>query len=268
MRALLTGILFAVLMMSCRAADGDGTDAGPADAAAESWWHGGNGDAVGSDPDLGEDAAAPVDLHGDVPEPNTAPTFNAIPPQTLDMGTSVVIDFNPLLQDAEDDDSMLVLSWSGDHVALQDPGDHLVLVVAPVDWHGSEVIDITVTDSGGLTAMAPLKVIVEEVEVPEPPPPDKCGETPFALDAGTETGQVLLSGSFNEWADSVQSGAAALADDDADGTWEVTLTLNPGKHLYKFIVDGDWIHDPANPNKEDDGYGGFNSIIEVAPCEE
>jgi glycosidase len=37
---------------------------------------------------------------------------------------------------------------------------------------------------------------------------------------------------------------------------------------YKFVVDGNWITDPSNPDQVDDGVGGFNSVIDGITCEE
>jgi glycosidase len=51
-----------------------------------------------------------------------------------------------------------------------------------------------------------------------------------------------------------------------DGVWRVSVTLAPGSHLYKFVVDGaSWIHDPANPHAVDDGHGGRNSVLRLGP---
>lgn len=41
--------------------------------------------------------------------------------------------------------------------------------------------------------------------------------------------------------------------------------LPPGVHRYKFLADGTrWIDDTANPRKETDGFGGYNSVVEVS----
>jgi Glycogen recognition site of AMP-activated protein kinase len=46
-----------------------------------------------------------------------------------------------------------------------------------------------------------------------------------------------------------------------DETGTVSLIdLLPGRHTYKFIVDGIWMTDPANPVDEDDGNGNINSV--------
>jgi hypothetical protein len=45
--------------------------------------------------------------------------------------------------------------------------------------------------------------------------------------------------------------------------WICRLDLAPGKYTYKFIIDGDWILDPANPETEDDERGFTNSVLVV-----
>lgn len=83
------------------------------------------------------------------------------------------------------------------------------------------------------------------------------GNTTFFLEGYPKARFVYLSGSFNQWS-TLQD--AMLKHDRG---WILTLPLMPGKHTYKFIVDGRWLHDPENSLKEDDGQGGFNSIVFV-----
>lgn len=72
---------------------------------------------------------------------------------------------------------------------------------------------------------------------------------------------VALTGSFHEWS---PEGTPMQAVGDR---FEVTLDLPPGRHLYKFVVDGrTWLKDPANPLTEPDGHGGENSVLEVRPA--
>jgi cyclomaltodextrinase len=71
---------------------------------------------------------------------------------------------------------------------------------------------------------------------------------------------VYLAGSFNNWSDS----QTRLSDEDGKGVWQTVLDLPVGRYEYKFVVDGSWHHDPANPQTSDDGFGGFNSILNVA----
>jgi len=73
-----------------------------------------------------------------------------------------------------------------------------------------------------------------------------------------DAGQVFLAGSFNNWS----ANATPMKKDEA-GYWTVVLQLSPGKHEYKFVVDGAWITDLDNPNSKPDPYGGMNSVVEI-----
>ncbi len=69
---------------------------------------------------------------------------------------------------------------------------------------------------------------------------------------------VFLVGSMNNW-----NTTATPMKKDENGIWEIILKLDSGKHTYKFVVDENWHYDQENPNVEDDGYGGSNSVIEI-----
>ena len=91
-----------------------------------------------------------------------------------------------------------------------------------------------------------------------------CGAAP-AADCGTAhfrtnnpvAQSVQLAGSFTNW----ESEAVNL--EKVEGIWHRTLILEEDVHIYKFIVDGEWIPDPGNPRTEEDGFGGVNSLIPV-----
>lgn len=81
------------------------------------------------------------------------------------------------------------------------------------------------------------------------------GKTKIILNQHKDAQEVLVSGSFNGWS---TSGFPMKKTQEG---WEIELKLAPGKYLYKFIVDGNWIKDPGNALYEDDGWGGKNSAI-------
>jgi predicted alpha/beta superfamily hydrolase len=69
---------------------------------------------------------------------------------------------------------------------------------------------------------------------------------------------VAVTGSFSGWKPSAHPMARGR-----DGVFRADVALPAGRHLYKFVVDGtEWTSDPTNPNRESDGYGGWNSVIE------
>jgi 1,4-alpha-glucan branching enzyme len=82
----------------------------------------------------------------------------------------------------------------------------------------------------------------------------KGEETIFVLKGHQQANRVYLSGSFNDWS-TLRSPMTRT-----DSGWVVKAYLKPGKHLYKFIVDGKWISDLMNEQNESDGYLGRNSI--------
>ena len=69
---------------------------------------------------------------------------------------------------------------------------------------------------------------------------------------------VFLVGTMNDWNQTINP-----MKKDENGIWKIILKLEEGKYAYKFVVDGDWAFDQENPNFEDDGFGGSNSIIEI-----
>jgi len=69
---------------------------------------------------------------------------------------------------------------------------------------------------------------------------------------------VFVAGSLNDW----NTTKNPLTKGE-NGIWKTTLKLSSGKYSYKFVVDGNWFFDQDNPNIEDDGYGGTNSLVEI-----
>ncbi len=70
--------------------------------------------------------------------------------------------------------------------------------------------------------------------------------------------QVFLAGEMTDW----DAGKRAMQR-DASGTWRATLDLEPGQWIYKFVVDGQWVQDPATPDHDADGQGGQHSFVFV-----
>jgi len=70
--------------------------------------------------------------------------------------------------------------------------------------------------------------------------------------------RVLLTGSFNEWSESSDP-----MKRDKTGTWKKIKMLPPGKHQYKFIVDGVWTLDPNCRDTAPNQYGTENNVIKI-----
>jgi len=76
---------------------------------------------------------------------------------------------------------------------------------------------------------------------------------------GPEAKNVEIAGDFNNWINSVES----RMENIDKGVWAKVFHLKPGRYHYKFVVDGEWITDPNNPNIEKDSSGNINSLLEV-----
>jgi hypothetical protein len=89
------------------------------------------------------------------------------------------------------------------------------------------------------------------------PPPSLKGNTTFKLRGYADARIVVLAGSFNNWNES-QLLFAREGDE-----WVCRVDLTPDRYTYKFVVDGNWLLDPANPDTEEDEYGNLNSVLIV-----
>lgn len=70
---------------------------------------------------------------------------------------------------------------------------------------------------------------------------------------------VQLVGDFTHWQQrpiNLQRGA--------DGVWRASVELQPGKHHYRFLVDGQWRDDPECSLHVSNPYGSRNAVRQVA----
>ncbi len=81
----------------------------------------------------------------------------------------------------------------------------------------------------------------------------------FKLQGFQQASEVILSGTFNDW----NEHELKMHFNKMKGQWEFPYHLPPGKHAYKFIVDGIWMTDPDNQYSEHNREGTYNSIIWV-----
>lgn len=81
------------------------------------------------------------------------------------------------------------------------------------------------------------------------------GNHTFRLKGFDNAGSVVLAGDFNNW------NPEGLFMKKEGNEWVYTVHLSPGKHTYKYIVDGKWIIDPGNKLWEQNEHGTGNSVI-------
>jgi len=69
---------------------------------------------------------------------------------------------------------------------------------------------------------------------------------------------VLLVGDFTHW-----QRRGIPMQKGKDGIWTATVSLPPGKHSYRFMVDGEWQDDPECKLRVANAYGTQNMVREV-----
>lgn len=89
--------------------------------------------------------------------------------------------------------------------------------------------------------------------------PRRNGETVFIFHPGTKARRVFLAGDFNAWDPDDRRMAKRH-----DGSFQARLRLKPGVYHYKFVADGNWVHDPSHP-VEVNSFGTANNVVSIAP---
>jgi hypothetical protein len=77
----------------------------------------------------------------------------------------------------------------------------------------------------------------------------------FELEA-PQAREVFVAGCFNDWDPS-----ANPLERLQEGIWSGTVSIEPGEHQYRFIVDGEWRDDPVNTLRCWNEYGTENCIL-------
>lgn len=84
---------------------------------------------------------------------------------------------------------------------------------------------------------------------------DKSVDYTFSLEGFPNADHVYLAGDFTNW----QHDKIPMTLEG--NTWKAEVCLPGGKHHYKFIVDEEWILDPANELTEFAADGHLNSVM-------
>lgn len=84
-----------------------------------------------------------------------------------------------------------------------------------------------------------------------------CSNHIFELKGFPNAGKVVVTGDFFNWN---KRGIALTRTGDG---WSLPLYLRDGTYLYKFLVDGKWLADPANKSVRVDLQGNVNSLLSI-----
>lgn len=91
--------------------------------------------------------------------------------------------------------------------------------------------------------------------------PVQGGNACFELKGPPKAAQAILTGTFIDWSED------GLPMQWTGQGWELCLELPAGTYEYKFIVDGEWLHDPANEETRPNEYHTLNSVRHISkPC--
>ena len=96
------------------------------------------------------------------------------------------------------------------------------------------------------------------IEPADAKPPENI-PVEFVLDM-PKARSVAVVGNFNDW-DARQT---PLRKTDR-GFWGAIVSLPPGQYEYRFVVDCQWLADPAAPESSPNPFGERNSIKVVKP---
>jgi hypothetical protein len=85
---------------------------------------------------------------------------------------------------------------------------------------------------------------------------DSTKETTFHFESSSAK-SVLLAGDFSEW-----DKAPIHMIRGGGNVWHAKVALAPGRHAYRFVVDGEWQNDP-NKERIPNSFGTFNNVMDV-----
>lgn len=95
--------------------------------------------------------------------------------------------------------------------------------------------------------------------------PGRNQEVEFVCHA-RDAREVYLAGTFNSWSPNTNP-----LMHDGNGLWTITIELTPGRHEFKFLVDGEWVCESACDSRAmgcpqclPNPFGSMNRFIEVS----
>jgi 1,4-alpha-glucan branching enzyme len=69
---------------------------------------------------------------------------------------------------------------------------------------------------------------------------------------------VRVAGTFNGWNPESTPLRKSLS-----GIWTAKVSAPPGRHEYRFVVDGRWLSDPNAQESAPNPFGGDNSVVRI-----
>jgi len=201
----------------------------------------------------------------------SAPTWDDAPPVYLG-GAAQTVELSDWVED-DRGVPMFTVSYDEDAVIAELDGSRLALTPQP-GFEDTTVVEVIAEDRCG--NRSPLELLVDSGSGPTGA--GDCSTT-LAWTSPNAPEAVSVAGSFNDWS------LDETPMTEVDGTWTVTLDLDPGAYPYKFVerdpglfdASGSWTCDPSAPLIQCDadtawahtctpGAESCNSLLVVEPC--
>ena len=119
--------------------------------------------------------------------------------------------------------------------------------------------EIITQETAGISTVAPAFVKTFEKRMKDILKENlpRLNEVTLSLKA-QDAKEVYLAGEFHGWKLDEHSRM-----EQNNGSWTKRLNLKDGKYRYRFVIDGNWVEDPANPLTQLNTYGTLDSLLEV-----
>ena len=88
---------------------------------------------------------------------------------------------------------------------------------------------------------------------------DRTKKVSFSL-PGVQASDVYVVGDFNKW-NRTKHRMRRQKDN-----WRISVKLPAGEYKFKYLVDGNWVNDPAAHKYVGNPYGGQDSVVVVPPA--
>lgn len=110
-----------------------------------------------------------------------------------------------------------------------------------------------------VTACPPQRA---HAELPVPPPVAAAARKVVVRYRDAQAADVRIAGDFNGWVP--DKGVRSVIESEGQTrVWTKVLVLPPGTYQYRYVVDGEWREDPANPDSVPGLAGQANSLLHV-----
>ncbi|PJB00186.1 MAG: hypothetical protein CO128_01255 [Ignavibacteriales bacterium CG_4_9_14_3_um_filter_30_11] len=116
-----------------------------------------------------------------------------------------------------------------------------IIITAPIDFEGVTLVSFNFNDKN---YFIPVRV-------------NKRQYLTFNFKTNKKYKNVFLFGSFNGW------DRSNLEMINNNGSYSISIPLEPGRYQYKFFADGKELLDKSNPEKISNGMGSYNSVFTV-----